>query len=140
MLRRPLASCWLLFGIGLAIPAPAPAHHSIASVYDSSRTATVEGRVTEFRFVNPHPILVINAAYESAPPELWLLEMDNRFELSRIGMSADTYRPGDIVIASGALARNEPRRLYLHRLERPSDNLVYEQIGSMPRFDVPPRR
>ena len=138
MLRRPLASSRLLPWLGLAVAAPAFAHHSIAGVYDSTRTTTVAGRVTEFRFVNPHPILVIDVADEGAPPELWLLEMDNRFELSRIGMAADTYRPGDVVVARGALARNEPQRLYLRRLERPSDNVVYEQIGSTPRFGIPP--
>lgn len=137
---RPLASAWLWPGLGLAIAAPALGHHSIAGVYDSSRAVTVEGRVTEFRFVNPHPILVIDAAAEGAPPELWLLEMDNRFELRRIGIAADTYGPGDIVVARGAMARNEPQRLYLRRLERPSDNVVYEQIGSTPRFGVPPLR
>src|SRR5690606_38013645 len=92
MLRRPLASSRLLPWLGLAVAAPAFAHHSIAGVYDSTRTTTVAGRVTEFRFVNPHPILVIDAAAEGEPPELWLLEMDNRFELTRIGIAADTYR------------------------------------------------
>ena len=138
MLRRPLASSRLLPWLGLAVAAPAFAHHSIAGVYDSTRTTTVAGRVTEFRFVNPHPILVIDAAAEGEPPELWLLEMDNRFELTRIGIAADTYRAGDRVVARGAMARNEPQRLYLRRLERPSDKVVYEQVGSTPRFGVPP--
>lgn len=141
MLHRRFAVFLPLFP--LAIAAPVHAHHSIAGVYDSSRATVVEGRVTEFRFVNPHPILVIDAAAEGEPPELWLLEMDNRFELSRIGMSADSYQAGDRVVARGSLARNEPQRLYLRRLERPSDKLVYEQVGSVPQFGIaplPPRR
>lgn len=134
MRRRLVASPWL----ALIIAAPALAHHSLAGVYDSSRVATLEGRVAEFRFVNPHPILVIDVAAEGSTPELWLLEMDNRFELTRIGMSADTFVAGDQVIARGAMARNEAQRIYLRRLERPSDGIVYEQIGSTPRFGAEP--
>jgi hypothetical protein len=31
------------------------AHHSIAGVYDTSRQVTVEGTVTQFQFISPHP-------------------------------------------------------------------------------------
>jgi hypothetical protein len=117
--------------------APALAHHSLAGVY-GNRQATIEGRVAEFRFVNPHPILVVDVAAERAPAELWQLEMDNRFELSQIGIDAATWQPGDRVIARGRVARSEAQRLYLRRLERPADGIVYEQIGSTPRFGPGP--
>jgi hypothetical protein len=31
------------------------AHHSIAGVYDTRREVAVEGVVTQFQFVSPHP-------------------------------------------------------------------------------------
>jgi hypothetical protein len=64
--------------------------------------------------------------------------MDNRFELVQIGMSEQTYRAGDKVVARGSMARSEPQRLYLRRLERLSDGIVYEQVGSTPRFGAGP--
>jgi hypothetical protein len=115
---------------------PASAHHSITAVYDSARQVTVEGRVTEFQFVNPHPILVIDAAAEGGSPEIWRLEMDNRVELAGIGMDAITFKPGDRVVARGSAAREGQQSLYLYRLERPSDGLLYEQIGSRPRINL----
>lgn len=138
MLCRARASWRLWLALSFTIGAPAFAHHSIAAFYDSSRTYGVEGRVTEFRFVNPHPILVIDAAAEGEPPDIWLLEMDSRSELTRIGIGADTYRPGDRVVARGVMARNVPQRLYLRRLVRPTDNVIYEQVGGKPRFGVAP--
>ena len=34
-----------------------PAHHSLTGVYDTSREITLEGTVTRFEFVNPHPFV-----------------------------------------------------------------------------------
>jgi hypothetical protein len=59
----------LLFGIGIGGPV-AHAHHSIASVYDTRQQETIEGEVAEFRFVHPHPILIIDVAVGGADPQL----------------------------------------------------------------------
>jgi Family of unknown function (DUF6152) len=118
----------------LAVAVPVHAHHSIGSVYDSSRQATIEGVVTEFRFVNPHPFLMIDVATDAAP-EPWQLEMDNRFELAEIGVEADTFKSGDRIVVTGSVGRANPRTLYVMRLDRPADGLRYEQIGTRPRIN-----
>jgi uncharacterized protein DUF6152 len=115
------------------VPRGAEAHHSISAVYDGSRQVTIEGVVTSFEFVNPHPFLVISVDGEAAAPESWRLEMDNRFELAQIGVSADTLKPGDVVTVSGSAGRTTPRTLYIRRLDRPADGFRYEQVGSRPR-------
>ncbi|HEU4618450.1 MAG TPA: DUF6152 family protein [Gammaproteobacteria bacterium] len=132
MHRAPFAlSVFVLAGLAPA----AYAHHSISGVYDSARQVTVEGTVREFRFVNPHPVLVVDAAAEAGRAETWQLEMDNRNELVEVGMSAETFKAGDRVVASGSAARREARRLYLLRLDRPADGFRYEQIGFRPRIE-----
>jgi hypothetical protein len=114
----------------------ASAHHSISSYYDSRQQETIEGTVSEFRFVHPHPILVVDVAAEGAEPELWQLEMDNRSELAAIEITERTWKPGERVVATGSVARAESRRLYVRRLDRPADGLRYEQVGSRPRIGV----
>jgi hypothetical protein len=116
----------------------AHAHHSISAVYDSEQQVTVEGRVTEFQFVNPHPILVIEVLSKAGSPEIWRLEMDNRVELLGIGIDAATFKRGDHVIASGSAGRGREGKqsLYLLQLDRPADGLRYEQIGSRPRVNL----
>ncbi len=128
--RRPLRALLLT----LAAPAAALAHHSISGVYDSSRQVTVEGRVVEFQFVNPHPVLIV-APKDAGPADApWRLEMDNRYELVDIGVTARTFKPGEQVVASGSAARDESHSLYLMKLDRPADGLRYEQIGYSPHI------
>ena len=112
----------------------AEAHHSISAVYDGSRQVTLEGVVTSFEFVNPHPFLVIAVGDGEDEPGSWRLEMDNRFELAGIGMTGDTLKPGDVVTVTGSAGRTAPRTLYIRRLDRPADGFRYEQVGSRPRI------
>jgi hypothetical protein len=127
---------WALsFAAAMAISGMAPqAHHSISSVYDSSRQVTIEGIVAQFQLVNPHPFLFIDVTDDTGKPQPWRLEMDNRSELAAIGVTANTFRPGDRVVVTGSLARTQGQSLYLLRLDRPVDGFWYEQIGQSPRI------
>jgi len=111
----------------------AQAHHSLSG-YDQGRNVSADGVVEEFVFVNPHPVLMIGVTDPSGVRQIWRLEMDNLYELDEIGISRTTFKPGDRVTISGNPDRMEPRAIYLRRLDRPSDGLRYEQIGSRPRL------
>jgi hypothetical protein len=109
------------------------AHHSLAGVYDDSQRITLTAVVVEFRFVNPHPLVVVEVTDETGHVRSWQLELDNRHELLAIGMTSDTFKPGDRVVATGSPGRTEPR-LYVRRLDRPADRFWYEQVGSSPKM------
>jgi hypothetical protein len=111
----------------------AQAHHAISSYYDSSKPATIQGVITEFRFVNPHPFVMMEVTDARGAGQGWKLEMDNRSELAAEGVRSDTLKPGDRIVVTGSLARNEAQSLYIRKLERPADGFVYEQVGSRPR-------
>lgn len=111
----------------------AQAHHSLSN-YDQGRDVSAEGVVEEFHFVNPHPVLMIAVTDPSGVRQTWRLEMDNLHELDEIGISRTTFKPGDRVTISGDPDRTKPREIYLRRLDRPSDGLRYEQVGSRPRL------
>ena len=66
--------------------------------------------------------------------EQWQLELDNRRELTDIGFTETTLKPGDRVVVTGSPARREPQRMYVRRLDRPADGFGYEQVGSRPRL------
>jgi hypothetical protein len=112
---------------------PAVAHHSISSAYDSIRNRTLEGVVAEFHFVYPHPFLMVDVQQGQSTTR-WTLEMDNRSELARVGMTSQTLRPGDRIIVTGSPARSGQQSLYIRKLERPADGFQYEQIGRSPRI------
>ena len=111
----------------------AHAHHSIAGMYDAQQEVTIEGVVAELRFRNPHPFLIVRVGDAESKTE-WMLEMDNHRELARIGMTSETFRPGDIVIVVVNPSRKVSGRAYVRRIERPADGFLYEQIGTTPRI------
>jgi hypothetical protein len=117
-----------------ASAAAARAHHSISSVYDSSRRATVDGIVAQFQLVNPHPFLLIDVKDAAGQAQRWRLEMDNRWELAEIGVTANTFKPGDRVVVTGSLSRTQPHSMYMLRLDRPLDGFWYEQVGQSPKI------
>jgi uncharacterized protein DUF6152 len=130
-MNRWLLSCVLGFALGGVWLG---AHHSIAAVYDSSKRVTVDGVVTRFQFTNPHPLLMIDVTDKSGAVQEWRLEMDNRSELAGVGVTTETFRPGDRVVVSGSLARAQANGLYVQRLDRPADGFWYEQVGGSPRI------
>ena len=115
-----------------AVTAAADAHHSIAGMYDQSRRVTLDGVIAQFQFVNPHPFVIVEVA-SNGTTESWKAELDNRWELQQIGMSATTFKAGDRIVVSGSPGRERAPLLYVWRLERPADGFLYEQIGTSPR-------
>ena len=124
----PLA-CGLLVGAFTA-----EAHHSISGMYDTRRDVRIEGVVTRFEFTNPHAFVTLEVRQAGRAPQRWQVELDDRGELSDIGMTAETLQPGDRVIVVGSLARREANRLYLARLDRPADGYSFEQVRGRPRL------
>jgi hypothetical protein len=132
---------WILsFAIGIAIAGMVVrAHHSISAIYDSSRQVAVEGVVTEFRFINPHPFLMMDVKDGGGKAQEWRLEMDNRSELAEIGVTEETWKQGDWIVVTGSPARTRAHSLYVRALDRPADGFRYEQVGSTPRIRALPR-
>ena len=97
------------------------------------------GSVREFQFVNPHPWIGLDVTGDGGRVQTWRLELDNRFELVNVGMRADTFKPGDVVVASGSAGRDGARSLYVRQLDRPADGLRYEQVGPSPRLRLSSR-
>jgi hypothetical protein len=129
---------WIVGGALVLGSFSAESHHSIGAVYDGTRQQRVEGVVAEFQFVNPHPFVIVSVEAGGAAVT-WRLEMDNRSELQGVGMTSETLKPGDRVVATGSLGRTEPRTLYIRQLDRPADGFRYEQVGSRPRVTSPGR-
>lgn len=135
-----MSRCTVAALVGLLVCGPAAhAHHSIAGVYDAARAIRLEGTVAAFQFVNPHPFVEMDVTEGVGTTRRWRLELDNRFELAAVGMTADTLRPGDRVIVTGSAARDRGPSLYVRALERPTDGFLYEQVGSSPRVRLPSR-
>lgn len=89
----------LRVGIALAAVAalvpPALAHHSHGN-YDVAFT-DLEGIVKEVHLINPHSWIYLEVKGVNGGPEIWALESTSRIGLERIGVTADTVKPGDAI-------------------------------------------
>src|SRR5258708_27998083 len=86
----------LAFGVQTA-----HSHHSFSGVYDGTRVMTVTGVVTQFKFVNPHALLVMDVTDESGKVSKWTVEFAGRLNLSEIGWTADSIKAKERVTVTG---------------------------------------
>ncbi len=88
--RAPIA------GLMLLAAASAQAHHS-ATMFDSSKTITMEGTVTEFQYTNPHSWLRVLVSQPDGKAVEWGFESEGPSSLLREGIKSQTFSAGDKV-------------------------------------------
>ena len=81
------------------------AHHSEAPFYDGEKTVTIRGVVKQWQFRNPHPFLYVEVADDKCVKNDWVLEFVGPVRLIKLGWSAKTFTPGEIVSATGHPSR-----------------------------------
>jgi hypothetical protein len=131
---RQVARILLVAALAASGSAVCSAHHSISAVYDDKQRVSFEAVITEFRFVSPHPYLVVSVSDAGGSPVTWHLELDNRSELAGLGMTAESLHPGDRISVTASRSRTERRSGYVRKLVRPADGFEYEQVGFSPRI------
>jgi hypothetical protein len=79
------------------------AHHSTSGIYDINVETEVKGKVKEWRFTNPHPLLKIEVVDAKGVAQEWDVSYGGSAvaHLKRRGYSAQTFKPGDVVIVKG---------------------------------------
>ena len=83
--------------IGAALTAPAQAHHSFA-MFDSNNQIDIEGTIKEFAWTNPHVAIYVAAKPVAGKPDaVWAIEATSPGNLTRMGWSKGTFKPGDRV-------------------------------------------
>jgi len=84
----------------LTISAGAPAHHGTAS-YDTSKTVTVKGTVTEFQFSNPHVLVFMDVKDDKGNVQKWQGELTSPNHLERAGWTRSSIKVGDTITIVG---------------------------------------
>jgi hypothetical protein len=75
------------------------AHHSV-TMFDFSRSLTIDGTLKELRWVNPHvSLLIFGITQANGEPTDWLIETTSPGVLARLGWSRTGLKPGDRVRA-----------------------------------------
>src|SRR5262249_13661412 len=92
----------IMIGVTLLATA-AVAHHSAAGIYDMKVEMELKGKVKEWRFANPHPLLKIDVVDAKGVAQEWDVSYGGSAvtHLKKRGYSAQTFKAGDIVIVKG---------------------------------------
>lgn len=91
---------------GTFISAPLLAHHGEAN-YDTEKTVSVKGTVTEFEFVNPHVQISLDVKNDKGEIEKWIGEARSPAMLSRYGgWDRNTIKVGDVITLYGHRTKN----------------------------------
>jgi hypothetical protein len=99
-MSRPRAAAY----VGLVVllcTATGLAHHAFSPVYDSKRSVTVSGVVTEFRFANPHATLSLDVKDDAGKVASWKVEFAGQLNLAEVGWTRDSLKPGEQITVTG---------------------------------------
>lgn len=101
-----------LLALGVLTGGPALAHHSFAP-YESTLQIKLSGVVSEFKWVNPHVYIGIDAVDEKTGEKRhWLIEGASTSILNRAGWKFNMLKAGDrITVIVSPLRNGEPAAL-----------------------------
>lgn len=102
----PLAAAGLAVLGGWGIVEQARAHHSFAVYFDSSKDITLQGRVTAFRFTNPHGVIVLQVRDAQGREREWRAETNAPAVLTRRGWTRDSVKAGQEITIEGWPSRD----------------------------------
>lgn len=93
----------------LLLSAGLQAHHSTRGIYDQDREIELTGKVVQWRFINPHPYLIIEAEAEDGTLREWDVSYGGAavVHLTRQGYAPDTFKPGETIVVRGKPALAE---------------------------------
>ena len=123
----------ILLGViagALATATAAYAHHSYAATYDVTRDITLEGRLVQFVYRNPHSFVHVATRDEKGTPERWAVEWSGTTQLGNSGVTRESLKVGDVVVIRARPSRvpGEYRALMLN-LKRPRDGFTWGSAG-----------
>lgn len=83
------------------------AHHSVPVNFDQSREVTIEGVLTEIKWINPHSRFRLDVTNPDGSKVEWLVEMGAANTMKRAGFPMERFMLGDKVVITGAPGRRE---------------------------------
>jgi hypothetical protein len=97
--RCPYGPALSLVAFVVAV-ATATAHHS-ATMFETTKTITVEGVVKEFQFSNPHSWLLVDVKDNAGKVTTWGFEAEGPSTLQRAGIRPSEFPVGTKVTMTG---------------------------------------
>jgi hypothetical protein len=86
----------IVLAVGVLLSVPLFAHHGSAA-FDSGKTVTLKGTVTQWVYSNPHLLLTLEVKGEDGKVVRWVAETQAPNIMYPAGYRKDSFKPGDEV-------------------------------------------
>lgn len=106
---------FLGLSLGLLTASAAFAHHGTAN-YETTKSVSVTGTVTDFNFTNPHVQISMDVKDATGKVAKWQGELTSPNHLSRSGWQKDTIKPGDVITISGFPTKSGTPEIWIQKV------------------------
>jgi Family of unknown function (DUF6152) len=96
MRMKVLSFAALIAGL-LTVGGPVFAHHGAAAYNMSKPVVLKDAVVTQYKWINPHPLIVVDYKDDKGTVQHWTTEMGSTPASSLIGWSRTTLKAGDVI-------------------------------------------
>jgi len=124
-MTRTLVSALILILALIVITTPSLAHHS-ATMFDQTKTITVEGVVKKWELTNPHSWLWVEVKEKDGQTTIWGFEAEGPSTLSRAGIRPSDFAAGTKLTITGNPMRNGQKQAIWINAVRTSDNKRFD--------------
>jgi hypothetical protein len=94
----------------------ANAHHAWAAIFDAKGDVEIEGVVTKILWRNPHVQFEVAVDQGTDSETVWIIESNAVARLTRMGVSRDVIKVGDVVKAAGLPSRKGDPEMFVNHL------------------------
>ncbi len=117
-MRNKVLLSLIAVGIVLTLSAPVFAHHGSAA-YETSKSVSITGTVSDFQFVNPHVLISLDVKDPTTGKmEKWQGELTSPNHLARAGWTKSTLKPGDQVTIIGGPAKSGSTTMWIRKVQK----------------------
>src|SRR5215831_4614810 len=115
----------------VAMMASPRAHHSFA-MFDMNKDVTYQGKVVEYRWLNPHTHIIIQVPATAKDPSTagtWDVEGGSTNIMTRQGWNRTTFKPGDTITVVGHPMKDGSKGVSLFYVVLPDGKRLYHDIA-----------
>jgi Family of unknown function (DUF6152) len=115
--------------VGVWATTPIGAHHTVAAVYDATKTVTLSGTVTQVDWQFPHIIFHVDVKDADGSTISWDGETVNPQGMRRHGLTPDFVKAGDAVSMEVLVAKDGTRHAALETITTPTGTTYLSMVA-----------